>query len=94
MRLPVHQVENRTKRRQNLMSVRKKKRERKQPYTKGVLNRMIDDAIHPLYRINNGFVLVDGLLHGMVELNPPQSAKKFLKYNLPLMIKKARKLLE
>ena len=71
-----------------------KKRGRKQPYTKGALNRMIDDAVHPLYRINEGFVLVDGVLHGMVERNPPQSVKKFIKYNLPLIIKKARKMLE
>jgi hypothetical protein len=76
------------------MSVGKKKRERKGPYTKGALNRMIDDAVHPLYRINEGFVLVDGVLHGMVEGNPPQSVKKFIKYNLPLIIKKARKMLE
>jgi hypothetical protein len=55
---------------------------------------MIDDAVHPLYRINEGFVLVDGILHGMVERNPPQSVKKFIKYNLPLIIKKARKMLE
>jgi hypothetical protein len=55
---------------------------------------MIDDALHPLYRINEGFVLVDGVLHGMVELNPPQSVRKIIKYNLPLVIKKTRKFLE
>jgi hypothetical protein len=71
-----------------------KKRGRKRPYTKGAVNRMIDDAVHPLYRINEGFVLVDGVLHGMVERNPPQSVKKFIKYNLPLIIKKASKMLE
>jgi hypothetical protein len=44
--------------------------------------------------VNEGFVLVDGVLHGLVEQNPPQSVKKFIKYNLPAVMKKARKLLK
>jgi hypothetical protein len=55
---------------------------------------MIDDALHSFYRINEGFILVDGALHDVVELNPPQSVKKFIKYNLPLVIEKTHKLLE
>lgn len=54
----------------------------------------IDDLLHPLYNVNEGFVLVDGVLHGLVEQNPPQSVKKFIKYNLPAVMKKARKLLK
>lgn len=63
-------------------------------YTKGELNYMIDDMLHPLYKVNEGFVLVDRVLHGLVEQNPPQSVKKFIKCNLPAMMKEVRKLLK
>lgn len=37
-------------------------------------------------------VLVDGILHGMVEKDPPESLRKFVKYNLPKIVKEiARK---
>ncbi len=64
------------------------------PYSKGELNYLIDDLLHPLYATNEGFVLVEGVLHGLVELNPPKSARKFLKYNLPTIVKEAFKRLE
>jgi hypothetical protein len=38
--------------------------------------------------------LVDGVLHGLVEQNPPQSVKKFIKYNLLAIMKEVRKLLK
>jgi hypothetical protein len=63
-------------------------------YTKGDLNYLIDDLLHPLYKVNEGFVLVDGVLHGLVEQNPPLSVKKFLTYNLPAVMKEVRKLLK
>lgn len=31
-------------------------------------------------------VVLDGFLHGMVERNPPLSARKFLKHNMPMLI--------
>ena len=74
-----------------MTSVRKKRRRRKQPYSKGALNRMIDDVLHPLYKINGGFVLVDGVLHGMVESDPPQSVVKFIRYNLPKILEQMGK---
>jgi hypothetical protein len=61
-------------------------------YTKGQLNYLIDDLLHPLYKTNEGFMLVDGVLHGLVEKNPPLSVKKFIKYNLPAIMKEVRKL--
>ena len=61
---------------------------------KGDLNYLIDDLLHPLYRVNEGLVLVDGVLHGIVEQNPSLSVKKFIKYNLPTVMKKVRKLLK
>jgi hypothetical protein len=71
-----------------------KRKRRPRSYTKGELNYLIDDLLHALCKVNEGFVLVDGVLHGLVEQNPPLSVKKFIKYNLPAIMKKHRKLLK
>jgi len=68
----------------------KRKREYK-PYTKGELNKLIDSLCHPLFKTNEGYILVDGLLHGLVEQNPPITIRKFVKYNLPTLIKQIEK---
>jgi hypothetical protein len=60
-------------------------------YTLGELNAMIDNLCHPLAKVDKGFVLVDGILHGLVEQNPPASVRKFVKFNLPLLIKQLEK---
>ena len=46
-------------------------------YTKGELNKLIDSLCHPLFETDEGFILVDGLLHAMVEQDPPVTVKKF-----------------
>lgn len=56
-------------------------------YTKGELNKLIDSLCHPLFKANKDFILVDGLLHAMVEQDPPRTVKKFIKYNLPKLLK-------
>ena len=48
---------------------------------------MIDCLIHPLFDLNPAFNLVDAILHGFVEQNPPEAALKFLRYNLPWIIR-------
>lgn len=70
---------------------RPKKRRAHKPYTKGELNKLIDNLCHPLFETNEGFILVDGLLHGLVEQNPPITIRKFIKYNLPKLIKQIEK---
>lgn len=45
----------------------------------------------PLFKTNKGFILVDGLLHGLVEQNPPITIRKFIKYNLPTLIDQMKK---
>jgi hypothetical protein len=70
------------------MSSRKRKR---RLFTKGQLNRLIDDLIHPHYRQNEALRFLDGLLHGLVEQNPPESLGKFVRYNLPELIKQISK---
>ena len=57
-------------------------------HTRGQLNYLIDDLVHPLCDANAGFVLVDEVLHALVEQDPRVSAKKFLRYSLPEIIKK------
>ena len=62
---------------------------RKRPsiYSKGEVNRLIDGLLHPLFDLNPGFSLVDAILHGFVEQNPPETALKFLRYNLPRIVR-------
>ena len=55
-------------------------------YPKGDLNSLIDGLLHPLFDLNPAFRLVDAILHGFVERNPPETALKFLRYNLPRII--------
>ncbi len=45
-------------------------------------NRIIDNIFHPLFKENKKFVILDGVMHFMVEQNPPVSMKKFLRYSL------------
>jgi len=69
---------------------RKRKRTDK-PYTKGELNKLIDSLCHPLFKTNESYILVDGLLHGIVEQNPPLTIRKFIKHNLPKLIEQREK---
>lgn len=61
-------------------------RKRRSIYSKGEVNRLIDGLLHPLFDINPAFRMVDAMLHGLVEQNPPETALKFLRYNLPRII--------
>jgi len=62
-----------------------------EPFTSGQLNRLVDDLCHPFFQENKGYVLVDGLLHAIVEQNPPVSIKKFVQYNVPELVRRKRK---
>ena len=60
--------------------------------TKGDLNRLIDDIFHRHFSENVGFVIVDGLLHAVVERNPDESIRKFVRFNVPVLVREmARK---
>ncbi len=69
----------------------KRKTEKRKSYTKGELNKLIDSICHPLWKQNEGFILVDGFLHAMVEQDPPETVRKFIKYNLPKLIEETSK---
>ena len=65
----------------------KRKRRRKTTYSLGELNELIDAVCHPLAANDKRFYVVDGFLHFLVERDPPQSVRKFVKYNLPKILK-------
>lgn len=55
-------------------------------YSKGEVNRLIDCLLHPLFDVNPAFRLVDTILHGFAERKPPETAVKFLRYNLSRIV--------
>jgi hypothetical protein len=55
-------------------------------YSKGQANVIVDSLLHPLGKRNVQLYIVDALLHFAVEGDPVKSAKKFLKYNLPVIL--------
>jgi hypothetical protein len=62
-------------------------RKTKKTYTHGELNKLIDSAIHPFCKNDKRFILLDAFLHAMVERDPPESFRKFVRYNLPELLK-------
>ena len=56
------------------------------PYTKGELNKTVDALLHPLVKVDPWFLVFDGVIHGLVERNPPETVAKFVQYNLPKLI--------
>lgn len=59
--------------------------------TKGELNRLIDSLMHPHFKEYPALIIVDGLLHAIVEQNPDVSLAKFVKYNVPKLLRLFRK---
>jgi hypothetical protein len=61
-------------------------RRKRQSYSRGELNRMIDSVVHPIAKYDvRGWVL-DSVLHGVVEQDLESTVKKFLRYNVPKII--------
>ena len=74
------------------MTGRSRRKRRGIKVTKGDLNRLIDDIFHRHFSENVGFVIVDGLLHAVVERNPEESVRKFVRFNVPVLVREmARK---
>jgi hypothetical protein len=55
-------------------------------YTKGELNRAINSLIHPLSKRNPTLVVLDVILHGLVEQKTSETVVKFIRYSLPQII--------
>jgi len=66
---------------------------KRQAYSKGELNQMIDSVLHPLATGENAvaILLLDGILHSAVEQDPGQSIQKFIRYSLPKILKADKK---
>jgi hypothetical protein len=64
------------------MNPNNRKRDNSRPYTKGELNKIADSLLHPLFTKNPSCILLDTLVHALIEQNPPDTIKKFIKYNL------------
>jgi hypothetical protein len=60
-------------------------------YTKGELNRAIDSLIHPLSKRNPTLVVLDVILHGLVEQKPAETVAKFIRYTGPEIIRELTK---
>ena len=69
----------------------KKQKRRKAIYSKGEVNRLVDDLVHPLIKENEILVVVDEIAHGIIEGDIEESIVKFTRYRLPWLV---RKLLE
>jgi len=60
---------------------------KKRKTTKVNLNKLIDDLIHPYFKQYPASIILDDLLHAIVENNPEKSMQKFLRYNVPKLLK-------
>lgn len=67
----------------------KAKRLTVKPYTKGQLNKALDSILHPLFQTNEGYIVLDSLLHAAIEKNPSSSIRKFVRYNLPIILQQS-----
>lgn len=71
-----------------MMHKTKKKVQKTRPklYSKGNLNKVIDDVVHPLCKHNASIIFLDGFFHSLVEQDLPLSVRKFIRYNLPKLL--------
>jgi hypothetical protein len=61
-------------------------RKQKHPYTSGELNKLTDAVVHPLFKLDPYFVVLDAVVHVIIERNPSESLVKFIKYSIPKLL--------
>jgi hypothetical protein len=66
-------------------------RKRGSIFTDGEKNKLIDSFVHPFAREDPSFWALDTLLHALVEQDPAVTLGKFVRYNLPKILKQAKK---
>ena len=54
---------------------------------KGELNRLIDNLMHPYFKEYPALIIVDGLIHAMVEQDLDVSLRKFVRYSVPKLLR-------
>ena len=57
----------------------------------GPVNKTIDRLLHPYFHQYPFLIVIDGLLHGLNEMDPATSIKKFVKYGLPKLIEECER---
>jgi len=76
--------------------MRKARRKRNRTFdgsvTLGRVNQNIDEVLHPFFRSGPVAVVVDSLLHAVVERDPPKSLEKFFLYNFSPLLRECLKL--
>jgi hypothetical protein len=58
---------------------------------KGNLNKLIDELVHPYFQEHPTAIILDGALHAIIEQDPEQSIRKFIKYNSYQLLKHLKK---
>jgi hypothetical protein len=56
-------------------------------YTLGEVNKIIDAFVHPFANEESSFLVLDGVIHALAERDIQVSARKFIKYDLPEILK-------
>ena len=59
--------------------------------TTGKLNKLVDDLLHPYFTDYPTLIIMDSLLHAMIEQDPKTSMSKFVKYNVPKLLENLKK---
>ena len=54
--------------------------------TAGKLNKLVDDLLHPYFTDYPTLIIMDSLLHAMIEQDPKTSMRKSVRYNLPKLV--------
>jgi hypothetical protein len=60
-------------------------------YSKGKKNLVVDAIVHPLAEKNPVFIILDEVLHVLIEKDVTVSAQKFAKYTVPFILKRYAK---
>jgi hypothetical protein len=63
---------------------------RKKP-SKGELNKVVDTLVHPYFKQYPALIVVDGIVHGLIEQDLRTSIPKFVRYNAALILKELMK---
>jgi hypothetical protein len=47
---------------------------------------MVDALQHLLAKVDPWFLVLDGVLHGLIERNPSETVVKYVQHNLPTLV--------
>lgn len=59
--------------------------------TTSKLNKLVDDLLHPYFTDYPTLIIMDSLLHAIIEQDPKTSMRKSIKYNLPKLLESLTK---